>query len=796
MLVTIQEGYAQVKDSCSFSIQGEVLDVATKEPIPFANIKVKGLNKFTSSNYKGEFTLDNLCSENVELIISCVGYSDSICSHHHQHGNEPHFFLSRKVENLEEVLIEVEKDKEKGTESIAQNTIKKAEMNALASQSLASTISAIEGVSFTSSGSNVQLPIIHGLYGNRVLIINNGLKHSFQNWSKDHAAEIDVSSANSITVIKGASGVQFGPEALGGAILVEANPLYLNNSLEVNVGGAYETNGKGYVGSISFEEGFKNWSYFVNAKSTKIGDRRSPSYQLTNTGKEERSLGGGFRYHHQNFDVKLYYSYVDQNLALLRASIAESSTSFIKAINAEKPIIVNPFSYKINEPNQLTEHHLGKAEIVWRYSEDAFLNFRAGRQVNYRQEYDVRRNADKPIIDLDLLTTDYQVEWKHKPWLSLDGLFGVHYFKQENLNNPGTGTTAFIPNYTTKRLSAFLIESKTFGKNTIEIGLRVDKEEDFIAGRETSQALFRDDFQFTNITASFGYIRDFSETISFRTNLGSAWRSPNMAELYSFGQHGFKTNFGLLRYYYNNQGSLRTNRVIEFSDSELQAEKGFKLINELEVKQEKSRHIITTYSHYIQNYIYTRPYSVIGSIRGPMPVFIFDQANAFFIGLDYSWKRNWTEQLNGNFGASLLYAKNVEDQEPLINQPPYQFQYQLTWEQGRFWKFESTSISIEPSYTARQFFAPRTLTPVEVINRKEIITNESEIFDFADAPQGYFLLHLSWQFKWKKLNGGIRVENIMNTRYRDYLNEMRYFADEVGRNFMVNLNYQFKAKNK
>jgi len=103
-------------------------------------------------------------------------------------------------------------------------------------QTLASVISEVEGVSFASVGSNVQLPVIHGLYGNRVLILNNGLKHGFQNWGTDHAPEIDIASANRVTIVKGAAGVRYGPEALGGAIIVEADPLTLRNPFRVRVG--------------------------------------------------------------------------------------------------------------------------------------------------------------------------------------------------------------------------------------------------------------------------------------------------------------------------------------------------------------------------------------------------------------------------------------------------------------------------------------------------------------------------------------------------------------------------------
>ena len=83
------------------------------------------------------------------------------------------------------------------------------------------------------------------------------------------------------------------------------------------------------------------------------------------------------------------------------------------------------------------------------------------------------------------------------------------------------------------------------------MGLRIDNEDYNVRGREVSQNIFRDEHSLTNTTFSLGYENQVSENFSFRTNLGSAWRTPNMAELYSYGSHGFKASFGLLRYYYN-----------------------------------------------------------------------------------------------------------------------------------------------------------------------------------------------------------------------------------------------------
>nr|WP_299381990.1 TonB-dependent receptor [Allomuricauda sp.] len=781
------------QDPCSFTISGKVLDAESKQPVPYATVKVSDTEKYDLTNEDGEFTISGLCSDTNTLIISCLGYSNATTDHHHEHGSHPHFFLTQKVTGLAEVTIEAQKSKEKGTETISQVTLTKADIASDPTQSLAAALADEQGVTFTSAGANVQLPVIHGLYGNRILILNNGLKHGFQNWGSDHAPEIDITSANRITVIKGASGVRFGPEALGGAVIVESNPLNLNNPFFGNVATGYQTNGQGYNANMEFGSGSSNWSYFLNGNYTRIGDREAPDYNLTNSGKEEKSFGLGVLHHREHWDFNIRYSFVDQKLALLRTSIASSPGAFIRAINADEPIIINPFSYDINQPNQTTQHHLAKAEVNWWYSDEGKLTLRGGVQLNQRDEFDVRRNAELPIIDLDLITYDYQLEWKHPKWCGLDGLVGVQYFSQNNDNNPGTGTTPFIPNYNTDRFSAFAIESLKFGANTLEAGLRFDFESNDVRGRETNQDIFRDDYSFTNLTASLGYVRQLSDNATFRTNFGTAWRTPNMAELFSFGQHGFKNTFGLLRFTDEN-GQLSTDEVIPLDESNVDPERGYKLINEFQSNKNGNQHNLTVYTHYIENYIFDRPIGVFGTIRGPMPAFIYDQANALFLGMDYSWRKELTNNISGTFGFSYLYSRNIGESEPLINQPPVATSLEFQWDQGGFWVFDGSKWAIRPSYTFQQFQAPRTVTPEELVNGTAIITPDSEIFDFIDAPEGYFLLDLSWNFEWKNLSGGIAVNNLLNTSYRDYLNEMRYFADEPGRNILFTLNYSFNAK--
>lgn len=779
--------------SCTFSVKGKVLDVDTGESIPNAVVKVDGTEKYTTTDIGGNFEIEGLCSENNTLIISCIGYADS--TKEHDHDSDIHFYLTQEVTGLEEVTIQAERTKEKGTETISQVTVGKAEISSNPTQSLAAVLAKQQGLTFISNGNNIQLPVIHGLFGNRILVLNNGLKHGFQNWGTDHAPEIDIASANSITVIKGAAGVRYGPEALGGAIIVESNPLLLNNPLYAEIGTGYQTNGRGYNANFEVGQGTEKWSYYANGNYTRVGDRQAPDYNLTNTGKEEKAFGLGLLYHQDKWDFKVHYSFIDQNLGVLRASFVSSPDAIVQAFNAETPFPANPFSYSINEPNQATQHHLAKAEVNWWYSDTGKFTLIGGVQLNKRDEFDVRRNSELPIIDLDLLTYDYQLEWKHSNWNGLDGLVGIQYFSQNNDNNPGTQTTPFVPNYNTDRFSAFAVESLDFGRNTLEAGVRFDFETNDVRGRETNQDIFRDNYSFTNLTASLGYVRQLSDNSTFRANLGTAWRTPNVAELFSFGQEGFRLIYGMLRYTETDDPiPINTNEVIPLDESNVEPERGFKFINELEVNKNGNSHNLTVYSHYIQNYIFDRPIGVSGTVRGPTTAFIYNQVDALFFGMDYSWKKEWSNQISGTFGVNYLWSRNIGDNEPLIYQPPISSSYELQWNQGKWWVFDSSRWTIRPSYTFNQFQAPRTVTVESLVDGSAVITADSEIFDFTDAPDGYFLLDLSWSFGWKNLSGGISVQNLLNTSYRNYLNELRYFADEPGRNLIFSLNYQFKSK--
>lgn len=779
---------APIVDTCRHQISGRIVDVETDKSIPFASVLIESTKKGVAANENGTFTLHQPCGEACTLVCSCVGYKPVTYQYDQQLG-ELIIYMAPTASTLKGVVIEG-KSLVGGLTSVPITTLERVSLSSQATTSLASAVGKIQGVSLTSSGTNVQLPVIHGLYGNRILIINNGVKHGFQNWGIDHAPEIDLASADRIQVLKGATGIPYGPEGLGGAVVVSGEPLRLSQKLHGNVATGYQTNGRGYFALAQIGEGYDRFSYHIGAKFNKVGDRHTPNYMLTNTAMTEWAVNSGLRYQISELDFKLYYSYINQKLGLLRSSVADSGPLFTRAIAADKPLIIKDFSYQINEPSQNTEHHLINGMIDWHNALGKW-SLLLSQQINLREEFDVRRNAELPIIDLSLYTTQANLIWHHPPFHQLEGNAGVQFFYQNNDNNPGTNNTPFIPNYNTTRASAYWVESLEKGKTAYELGLRWDIEHNSVRGREANQSIFRNTYWFSNFTASLGITHDFSSQLQLRSNLGSAWRAPNMAELYSFGQHGFKTQFGLWRYYTNEEGALRTDKVLTNEDGASEPERGYKWINELAYSTDRQQLTLTAYTHLIDNYIFDRPVAIIGTIRGPMPVFMYDQTDALFVGADLTYTLTMGNSVKGTLGASYLWARNLNKVEPLINQTPINVSTEWAWQTPLWLSLDESKLTLQGNYTFRQFQAPRTVTPEQLISGTVPVTPESEIFDFKAPPAGYFLWHVGWEWRWGSFGGQAKVQNIFNTVYRDYLNQMRYFADEPGRNFLFSVHYKF-----
>jgi iron complex outermembrane receptor protein len=248
-----------------------------------------------------------------------------------------------------------------------------------------------------------------------------------------------------------------------------------------------------------------------------------------------------------------------------------------------------------------------------------------------------------------------------------------------------------------------------------------------------------------------------------------------------------------LRYYNDDNDKIKTDKVLGMDDGS-SPEKSLKFINEVDFSRDKNDLKITLFSNYILNYVFERPIGLYGTIRGPMPYFVFDQSDIVLVGSDLYFQRKFSTKFKSSLRLNYLWSQNLIKNGKMINQPPIRIANNLMWNTKDFWKINHSEISISPSYTFRQFQSPMIISPDELISGLIDVNLQSDIFDFKDAPDGYFLIDFAWKFKIADFSASVEVKNLLNKKYRNYLNEMRYFADEMGRNFLFNISYRISKK--
>jgi iron complex outermembrane receptor protein len=290
------------------------------------------------------------------------------------------FTLTQRSHQLEDIYIK--KGGNSLNKSIREQKIQGETLEKYSNQTLGDALKEIAGVSSLKTGNAIVKPIINGLYGSRVPLISNNVRLEDQQWGAEHAPNLDVNSAGKITVIKGASGLQYGGDAVGGLIVVE--PLLVRgDSLFGKTIFTAESNGKGGSAATRFQRSRSlGWNYSFQGTFRYVGDKSAPDYVLSNTGNRENNFSGDIRYSQKKYDFTASYSYFNAVIGILSASHVGNANELYQSINNQIPAVIQPFGYAIKSPRQELQHHLAKVSYQHRWDETESLQFQYAFQLN------------------------------------------------------------------------------------------------------------------------------------------------------------------------------------------------------------------------------------------------------------------------------------------------------------------------------------------------------------------------------------------------------------------------------
>ncbi len=752
---------AIAQEDCDFTLSGYVMDAHNQKPLPSSKVHIRELDITVSADSDGYYAISGLCKGEYLVFckhIGCDAIKDTILIDQ----NLTHNFYPEHHLEFEEVKIEAEKE-ENFTQKHEHMT--ERELNESRGLTLGEGLAKMNGVSQFTTGNNISKPVIHGMHSNRILILNNGVRQEGQQWGNEHAPEIDPFIAGDLAVVKGANSVRYGPDAIAGVILV--NPKALKKTPGVS----------GELNLVGFSNGRQgNASATIDGNLSKLpalrwraqgtlkrgGNVRTPDYILKNTGVFEYNFSGAIGWFKPKYGIDVFYSQFNTKIAIFSASHIGNLTDLQNAYESDRPLELDDFTYEIARPRQEIEHELFKAKGYLLTGEKGKLTFTYARQFNRRQEYDKHLSLNDslaglnlPALRFNLTTHTGEIAWNHNRVKNFKGSLGVSGIHQGNTYRG----RFFIPNFRKIGGGAFWIEQwkPKDSKLAIEAGARFD----YIYQRIymwVNDEIISPAHNFMNGSGSLGASYKFNKKFVARANIGSAWRPPNVAELYSDGLH---------------HGAAG----IERGDSTMVTEKALNFTVSFEYKSEKLNFLVDGYYNIVEDFIYLRPtLENILTIKGAYPLFQYTQADAHLRGTDitigYDLSKNW----NITSRASILRAWNFSQNDHLILMPADRFENSLEYRFNDSNKLTNAFISV---------------SVISVLKQTRVPANS----DFAPPPNGYTLLNASasmdFPVKNQFITVGVSANNILNVRYRDYMNRFRYFADEMGTNISLRVKVPF-----
>lgn len=735
-------------------------DEDTRDKLQGAVVTIKGLDKKIITDGKGDFVFENLCPGQYTLLvthINCDSIQKIILLQRHLHID---FLMPHARKTLGEVVVETKI----GVQNTGfKKTLSEKMLDATKGLSIAEALSRLNGVTLLQTGSTISKPVIHGLHSGRVLMINNGVRQEGQQWGNEHAPEIDPFIADKLTVIKGVDELKYGSDAIAGVILVEPKSLQNEPGKYAEINSAYFTNNRQYVASATWEQRLKKYPVFafrIQGTFRKGANAKTPTYRLNNTGSEEKNFSITTGWKKQRLQTELFYSYFSTKLGIFTGSHIGNLTDLKNAIAASKPddVFLGQNTYVIDRPYQQVTHNLLKSKSVFRWGEHK-INLLISGQYNIRKEYDIVRSSTnkKPQLDLSILTISEDLNWEHPKTNGLSGVVGFSSMQQDN----SYAGRYFIPNYFSYSFGGYIIEKWNKHKWELQGGLRYDNKSINTRRLKFNGDTINHNFNFSTFASSFNTIFKPSNNWRLNLSISLASRAPYVNELLSDGIH-----HGTATY--------------EKGDIRLRPEKSVNFFSGINFQNnEKSVDLdLLVYSNTIRDFIYQQPMpdNPVLTIAGAFPLIEYKQTNAVLNGFDVSALVKFMRRFEWQTKFSYLHAKDKTLDDWLILMPANRLSNEISYNFGDHNKRTNTYLSAELLNVFKQTRVP----------------HKNNISDYKAPPPGYSLLNLyastSLSIKKTPVTFGISARNILNTVYRDYLNSMRYFSDEMG----INIGFRVK----
>ncbi|HTN66636.1 MAG TPA: TonB-dependent receptor, partial [Burkholderiaceae bacterium] len=392
--------------------------------------------------------------------------------------------------------------------------------------SLGDTLSQELGVSASAFGAGASRPIIRGMEGPRVKILQNGMSVSdVSSLSNDHAVAVDSATARQIEILRGPAALLYGSGAIGGLVNVinDRIPTELSTkpsgdaelrTSSVDRGASLSLSADGAAGPIGLhvDGSLRNAGDYRIPGNAVLNDPESASGRLPNSFTRQNNLGLGASY-------IAGWGHIGASVGVLNDhyGIPTAEKSFIDLSQTRYDV-----DGLVKQP----------------FAGFSTFKFKLGA-TDYK--HTEKAQDGTPLTDFINKSTETRLELTHLPLHGWRGTFGLQVEDSKfSALSAETGLPDTVPTTKSSTLAGFLVEERDFGPLRASAGMRVESVK-----RRPEAGAGLPDRHFDMGSYSLGGLWTFTPGYAFGTTLSIAQRAPAVEELYSHGPHESTATFDI-----------------------------------------------------------------------------------------------------------------------------------------------------------------------------------------------------------------------------------------------------------
>jgi iron complex outermembrane receptor protein len=625
------------------------------------------------------------------------------------------------------------------------NSVSSTQITERASTSLGEVLENETGVAKRSFGVGSSRPVIRGFDGDRVLVLQDGVRGgSLGSQSGDHGESVDPLSAERIEVVKGPGTLLYGSNALGGVVNVIGN-----DENEAHKGfrgfftalaGTADRQG-GLAGGLEY--GFKNWLFRGNLSAQRSDNYATPLGIIPNSSSRSNTGSFGIGYYGRKAFVSGTFNSDIRRYGIPFAALFEGGDgeAVPNSLGGELPFVDEDVDIRMRRYNF-------RINGGFRDLNNSILS-----SVNYNLDYTIYRHKEIETVEgvdevgtiFDNKTFSYRSVFEQTKRNRLTGRFGFEGFNRDyEINGAEQLIEGKVKHHS---LAFFALEELDFERVKFQFGGRVERN----SYRPENPALL--ERAFTGFSGGVGANFRLWKGGAFVANYTHSFRAPSLEELYNNGPHVGTISF-------------------EIGNETLRAEQSNGLDFSLRHQSDRLRITGDVYYYRINNFVFQALQDADGDgqidvIEG-LPVRRYEQQDSSYMGAEISADYTINKYLVFLAGADTVRAE-LTDGTPLPRIPPMRARL------GADVRYKGLSVRPEGVFVGKR--------------------DETDVFPLETPTGGYSLFNVAGSYTIGRQHFAhifsFNAYNLTNRLYRNHLSFIKDLAPEIGRGIRFSYTVRF-----